>query len=48
MVASLSMLSVYQCFPGEPSDQISDLFGPDLDAGEKPGCSEKTCKSKWN
>ena len=32
----VASLCVYHCFPGGPSDQILDLFGPVLDAGEKP------------
>ena len=44
----VASLSVYHCFPGGPSDQILDLFGPVLDAERKPECPEKNLwKQVW-
>ena len=40
--------SVEHCFPGGPSDQMLDHFGPVLDAGRKPECPEKNLwKQLW-
>ena len=47
-IERVASLSVYHCFPGGPSDQILDIFGPDLDAGGKLDRPEKNLwKRVW-